>query len=734
MEQEKKYLSRVTDYMKNELKELSEKIKSEDSLLRDEHLYMWEETGRNTQDFERLGELITALDEVSVRTDLLRGTVDRYNKLRKNLPSPYFGRIDFLEDGQTERMYIGNMGIIDRESYDALVYDWRSPAASMYYRFSLGDAYYMAPSRFDDTPERYNGVITLKRQYVIKKGKLEFFCDTDRSIIDELLMRALSKNAGEKMRTIVETIQARQDEIIRDEENRLLIVQGCAGSGKTSVALHRAAYLLYSAMESKNVMKSDDVLILSPGDMFSGYISDVLPELGEEKTRSELFENMFLSVLPSGVEVESRFSFMERLITNRNKLHKQYIEFKGSKEFMTILKRLGTYCIKRLVPFEDLYYAGSLVMSAEEQRAYVLRSGNVGYGIRLERLTERVKAQISQLYARDIARYIKMFEHDGSFTTDSVRVARRMAAAKRFNLLKTVSEYGKIRYIKLYRSLFKDRELFKHLAKGLTLPENIGELLEIGKRESAAIGPLKYEDAAAVSYLVTCLRGSESGDGAYKRIRHVIVDEAQDYSLIHYGILKNICVDSRFTLLGDIGQAITGEPDMGYYDEIAKLFSFERSAVMILDRSYRSSVEIQEYASKIYPELASVPGLERHDAPVEHIESSRVQETARLCAKSAGGYVLNGFDSIAIICRSEREAKELYSELTFLLPCELRDEKNRGINATVSGINVMPVSAVKGLEFDAVVVIDTFREDERRLKYVAATRALHRLTVIKQKK
>lgn len=261
------------------------------------------------ENFYDLIELNQYANPLSDRISEYETEANKIMVLERMVNSPYFARIDFKFDGEDyfEKVYIGISSLINEKSYDMHVYDWRSPIASLFYRFGTGKAFYEAPAG------KITGEVGLKRQYEIKKGKLEYFFDADTQIIDEFLRKLLSQNASPKMKTIVETIQKDQDVIIRDMEADLLMVQGAAGSGKTSVALHRAAYLMYQGLAAK--LASNNIIIISPNTLFEQYISNVLPELGERNVNSLVFEEILQSVLHNE-QIETRNQLLELMLSS----------------------------------------------------------------------------------------------------------------------------------------------------------------------------------------------------------------------------------------------------------------------------------------------------------------------------------------------------------------------------------------------------------------------------------
>lgn len=340
-------------------------------------LDMWEDTSRsisglwNMDNFHELVELSQYANPVSERVSDYERDAAKILALKRLLYSPYFARIDFQFEGEEllEPVYIGRSSLQDGLTRDMVVYDWRSPIASVFYRFGPGKAFYESPGG------KITGEVHLKRQYEIKDGKLQYFFDADIQIIDEFLRELLSRNASPKMKTIVETIQKDQDLVIRDLEMDLLMVQGAAGSGKTSVALHRAAYLMYQGLAAK--LASNEIVIISPNTLFEQYIANVLPELGEKNVQSLVFEEIFGKVLQTD-SIQSRNQYWESLLSpgqNGGSIAKSSMAFKGSGLFAEILRRFIKDLPYRWLPFADIYYDGKIVANRQLLKTKILRGG-----------------------------------------------------------------------------------------------------------------------------------------------------------------------------------------------------------------------------------------------------------------------------------------------------------------------------------------------------------------------
>ncbi len=335
--------------------------------------------------FEALVELSQSMTPV---TDLAASCDDLAKKIRRLegfLKSPYFARIDFCFEGdpEPEKIYIGRTSLAEHSSAMIYVYDWRSPVASVFYRFMTGAAYYDAPAG------RITGNLERKRQYEIKDGRLNYFFDTDLHINDEILRQMLSQNRTPKMKTIVETIQKEQDIVIRNMENDLLMIQGAAGSGKTSIALHRAAYLMYQGLQSR--LSADNIMVLSPNGMFEQYISNVLPELGEENVVSGVLEDILQSFFKDR-RVETQDAFLEKAVSEdpEANLVKKSMQYKTSEEFVGILDRFAADIPHSGIAYQDIQFEGKDVASKEQVKEWVVRHEEISLGARLEQAQKRI--------------------------------------------------------------------------------------------------------------------------------------------------------------------------------------------------------------------------------------------------------------------------------------------------------------------------------------------------------
>ena len=575
------------------------------------------------------------------------------------------------------------------------VYDWRSPIASVFYRFMTGEAFYDAPCG------RVTGELNLKRQYEIKNGKLEYFFDSDVQIVDEFLRQLLSQNTTAKMKAIVETIQHEQDVVIRDMENDLLMVQGVAGSGKTSIALHRAAYLMYQGLQTK--LSANNIMIISPNSIFEQYISNVLPELGEDNVISSVFEDI-LSELLNGRKIQSRNDFLENLIVNSKykEISRNSIEFKTSSFFREILDQFLIDIPRQWIEFEDVYYEGKCVVSGQILKDKILGRPETPLGIKLEQLEDYILEQI--------------------FGTGKGRGHKEEK-----NLIKQeIQKFIKIDIVELYKILFSNEAYFYSLLQNSNPSQNIKNIWKYTK-ENLEADSLYYDDAIAIAYLYLKIYGTNK----YKNIKQVVIDEAQDYYPLQYEIFNLVFSNAKFTILGDMKQTLAKKEDISFYEQIQKILNKKKSSLIMLDKSFRCTNEILNFSLKFIEQSSQIKSFNRNgDSPKVYIADNseifidEIVKEIKLCQEK-------GFQSICLICKTEKNSTYLFNKIKHKLDIQLI--KN-GSASDLQGVFILPVYMSKGLEFDTVLICDAdsqnyHDEDDKNLLYVACTRALHKLSL-----
>ena len=647
--------------------------------------------------FEALVELSQYINPVTDKIIDYEEEEHKILQLEKMIKSPYFARIDFKFDDEDEfeKIYIGRSSLRKNSYQEMYVYDWRSPIASVFYRFMTGEAFYDAPCG------RVTGELNLKRQYEIKNGILEYFFDSDVQIVDEFLRQLLSQNTTAKMKAIVETIQHEQDVVIRDMENDLLMVQGVAGSGKTSIALHRAAYLMYQGLQTK--LSANNIMIISPNSIFEQYISNVLPELGEDNVISSVFEDI-LSELLNGRKIQSRNDFLENLIVNSKykEISRNSIEFKTSSFFREILDQFLIDIPRQWIEFEDVYYEGKCVVSGQILKDKILGRPETPLGIKLEQLEDYILEQI--------------------FGTGKGRGHKEEK-----NLIKQeIQKFIKIDIVELYKILFSNEAYFYSLLQNSNPSQNIKNIWKYTK-ENLEADSLYYDDAIAIAYLYLKIYGTNK----YKNIKQVVIDEAQDYYPLQYEIFNLLFSNAKFTILGDMKQTLAKKEDISFYEQIQKILNKKKSSLIMLDKSFRCTNEILNFSLKFIEQSSQIKSFNRNgDSPKVYIADNseifidEIVKEIKLCQEK-------GFQSICLICKTEKNSTYLFNKIKHKLDIQLI--KNGSVS-DLQGVFILPVYMSKGLEFDTVLICDAdsqnyHDEDDKNLLYVACTRALHKLSL-----
>lgn len=647
--------------------------------------------------FEALAELSQYANPVTDKIIDYEEEEHRIFLLENMIKSPYFARIDFKfdDEGEFEKIYIGRSSLRKNGSHQMYVYDWRSPIASVFYRFMAGKAFYDAPCG------RITGELGLKRQYEIRNGALEYFFDADVQIVDEFLRQLLSQNTTKQMKAIVETIQQEQDVAIRDMENDLLMVQGAAGSGKTSIALHRAAYLMYQGLQEK--LSAHNIMIVSPNSVFEQYISNVLPELGEDNVVSVVFEDILGTILKSR-KIQSRNDFLEDLISRSQykEIVKNSIEFKTSRDFLEILDRFLCEIPYKWIEFDDVFYGGKCIITKQALKNKVLKRPEAPLSIRLEQLEDYILELIF-----------------------GMKKGRGRKEEK--NLVKQqIQKFVRIDVVGLYKILFSNEAYFYSLCPHSKRSENIKRVWEY-TRENLEKGRLSYDDAIAAAYLHLKIYRTN----AYKNIRQVIIDEAQDYYPLQYQIFSLLFPNAKFTILGDMNQTLAKREEMSLYGQIRQILNKKKHSLIVLDKSFRCTSEILRFSLKFighdtgiksFNRKGDIPEVFSADSPETLIH--KISNEVRLCQEK-------GYQSIGLICKTEENGTHLFRKIENRMDVQLI---RCGHASDLQGVFIIPVYMAKGLEFDTVIICDAdsqnyYGEDDKSLLYVACTRALHRLSL-----
>jgi len=666
LKEEKEYLGVVKEKLKNTLLLINERVKSQARELHETKKYLYE----NKAGMDHV-EKVSVRQSVTQGALLGEGAVKKRKQIQKLLESPYFGRIDFSEKGHHDSiaLYIGVHSFFDESTGVNLIHDWRAPISSMFYDFELGEAFYLAPAG------KVEGSISLKRQYRIRRGKLEYMLENASNVYDELLQQELSRASDNKMKNIVATIQRDQNPIVRNETSRVLIIQGVAGSGKTSIALHRIAFLLY---RFKDTISADNILIISPNKVFADYIANVLPELGEEKIPEMGMEELAAKVLENKYQFQTFFEQVALLLEKNDKGLRERIQFKSSGDFLSKLEQY-------LVHINNEYFVpADIVVSRSPVPAWFIKEKFESF----HRLPIMKRfAYIAQAIEENIRYYYK----------------KEVSLAERKEILSEVTKMFRITNLRL---------LYKDFYGWLGRPE----LLKMTVRSK-----YEYADVFPLVYLKLRLEGYQ----AFENVKHLLVDEMQDYSPVHYAVLARLFPCNK-TILGDANQKVSL---LGSSTAEAIKGVFQEADVVKLRRSYRSTFEITRFAQQILPDSdliamerhGEMPALKGHPDEMEEVRS--VSEHIKEFQKS-------GYHSMGLICKTPQQADWLYEQLNGAAGSIARITDQSAAYST--GIVITTVHLSKGLEFDKVIVPFVTSQNyktelDKHLLYIACTRAMHLL-------
>jgi DNA helicase-2/ATP-dependent DNA helicase PcrA len=668
--------------------------------------------------------------------------------LKRLKQSPYFGRIDFIEDGEkeAERIYLGIASLLDETDENFLVYDWRAPVSSLYYDYLPGPVQYETPGG------TVTGTMELKRQYVIRDGHIRSMFDTGLTIGDELLQEVLGKQADSHMKSIVSTIQKEQNRIIRNERSRLLIVQGAAGSGKTSAALQRVAYLLYRYRET---LRAENIVLFSPNPMFNSYVSTVLPELGEENMQQTTFQEYLERRLSKTFRLEDPFTQMEYTLTAMDEpgytARIEGIQYKATTDFMKLIERYVAFLGREGMIFKDVKFRGEIVVSAEriKEQFYAL-DPSLSIPNRMKLLTDwllkKLKEQAHQEQTKpwvedeiellDKEAYLRAYQkllRKRQYTEDTFddfdrerELLASMVVQERFKLLR--ARVKRLRFVDMpaiYRQLFAEPQYISRFTFD-SLPKHWEEICAQTLERLNRI-ELAYEDAAPYLYVKEQIEGFQTNTS----VRHVFIDEAQDYSPFQFAFIKRLFPRSKMTVLGDLNQAIYAHTATSVgFAALSSLYENEQTETFVLRRSYRSTLQIAEFTRGLI-NGGEIEPFNREGSKPTVTQAADERDLAVKVAERVRLLQAAGHRTIAVICKTAQESQEAYEMLQDYLSLCLIGKETASFE---SGTLVIPSYLAKGVEFDAVIVYNGSRarygrESERKLFYTTCTRAMHELHI-----
>lgn len=666
---EKQHLREVQQILKTALKGIEDKIDLYSTGILETKRYIHENLAE-LDSAEKAANRTAIYDSVAFGE---RAVAER-EQIEKLIESPYFGRIDFTKatENQEKIFYIGMHTFKDPTTADNIIFDWRAPLSSMFYDFETGPSYYVAPIG------KIEGNMTLKRQYRIRSSEMEYMIESSLNIGDEVLQKELSRNSDDKMKNIVATIQREQNAIIRNEEAKVLIIQGAAGSGKTSIALHRVAFLLY---RYKKTLTSKNVMILSPNKVFSNYISNVLPELGEENMAEMGFDDIAIDLLGKKYNYQTFSEQVESLLKHAEEKTIARIGFKATNEFVEQLQAYLQHADKHLFIPTDLSIEGIAVSKEKLRLDYMLLKR-----LPIKKRLRKIADDLIERYKRNTAKKV------------DTAVARQVRSSiqKMFPFNDTL-----LLYQDFYRSIGQ-QDLFCMVKKNT----------------------FEFCDVAPFLYTKLYFEGIEQN---YKHIQHLLVDEMQDYTPIQYAVLSKL-FSCKMTILGDSFQSVNP-----YTSSSAEKIQpyFDGCECVELCRSYRSTIEISRFTQQILDNKKLIP-VERHgEAPTITVCESPEEQLSTI-KNLMDGFKQSEHASMGIICKSQEQAQWLFEQLNPVYDNVIL--LDFGSDEYKDGIIITSVHMSKGLEFDQVIlpdVSDNFYKTQidRSLLYIACTRAMHKLDI-----
>lgn len=664
--EERRYLEIILKKLRQALEKIDEKISTSYREVIQAKKYMWENMAA-IDPAERAANRV----DVSLAIDFGEKAVDKRRKIHKLIQSPYFGRVDFIGDNEAEAkpFYIGVHSFAEDNGHENLIYDWRSPVSGIFYDFGVGKAYYTSPSGL------VNGEIRRKRQYKIKDGTMEYMLESSLNINDDVLQKELSRTTDEKMKNIVATIQKEQNTIIRNETSNVLIIQGVAGSGKTSIALHRVAFLLY---RFKDTLTSRNVLILSPNKVFSDYISNVLPELGEEPIAEASLEELAARELAGVCKFQTFSQQVSELLDTADDAMIQRMKYKASPNFVNELDSFLEHIDSQYYVPADISI-DSVFISQDE----LLRSFQATKGMPLKQRLDKT-ASVIAAGKRDA---------DGQKLTPSTTRKVKSAIAKMLPFQNVIS---------LYKQFY----------------------LDVGKPEMfqwKRAKTLEYADVFPLIYMKIDFEGTTS----YEDMKHLVVDEMQDYTPVQYAVLSKL-FPCKKTILGDGGQSVNPYTS----SSLAEIRNaFPEADVVELFKSYRSTVQISNFAQKIKRNDKLIP-MERHGEEPRIVKCDSSDQELETIRSLVGEFLQSERRSLGVVCKTRAEANDLFQKIRhFSDRIYFVDFESEQFH---DGIVVTFAHMAKGLEFDQAIVPfvneSNYRTDlDKSLLYIACTRAMHKL-------
>ncbi|WP_139488854.1 HelD family protein [Brevibacillus dissolubilis] len=715
---------------------------------------------------QRLDKTMQIIDKeiTQLRADLQEATDDTVKQmvnatkardlfhLEGSRQKPYFGRIDFLKDEtyELDSVYIGKRGVVDSDTIDAVVIDWRAPIAGLYYTGESKDAFYRTPQGI------VRGEVRLKRNFAIEDGEIKGIYDgalketinremgdpdefLDEGFIDEFLASSLNETNDSRLKDIVATIQSEQNEIIRADKDRAVVVQGVAGSGKTTIALHRLSYLIYNYQQ----IASKRFMVFAPNKLFLNYISDVLPELGvddvQQSTFTEWAAKQIKSELPKGWRILDPSKPLHLFFENKSNQDREKeiawnrMHFKGSRAFRDTLEAYTRYLLEELIQYKSLRFIYKKtehvfeIKGAEIKQLFLEEFAHLPFQKRLDALRKHLKQVMTKQFYTHLRENKIDLDKNGliKFEKQIEQVLDRY-----------LEKWPTMEVFTTYREIVTNQELLRKLTPAEVADQVVADTVtsstEIYEQER-----LEVEDLAALIYLKNLIIGIETD-----QFDHTIVDEAQDLSVMEIAVVSLVTKSNSVTIVGDIAQGIHAYRGLHTWEEIIEgVFKRQRVDFYTLEQSYRSTIEIMRWSNRMLERAQAetdIEGLTFAKPVVRHGEepklftcTSRAEMLADVVRRVEE--LSQKLSSIAIVTKTIEQSKKIHKSLKD----KLQDLALLGVKDTEypGGVTVMPAYLTKGLQFDVVILLDvdaenyTINEMDAKLLYVAMTRPVHKLFI-----
>ncbi len=705
IKKEHEYLDKVLSLMEEQLAELADKLENKKQDVFEARQDMFKNTTSNIRDFDDVIELSMQNDIVNEKTDDYHMIAEQHKRLLELQITPYYGRVDFRDSNKYESFYIGKYSFFDKNFLQYYIYDWRAPISSLFYDYDIGEASFKTPGGIR------RGDINLKRQYEISDGVIEYMNDTEAIAKDEIFAKVLSENTSKNLKVIIASIQKEQNKAIRYMESKVLLIFGPAGSGKTSVGLHRLAYILY---HNRAEFSSKNVAVISNNNIFDSYISNIIPELGEEGINQFIFGKMIKPFIPNGYEEINYYEQVNFLMNaHPDDIRIKGIKIKASYDFLLHIEK---FLQNIKLELHDLTYGKKIIATKEElENLFANDDGQKSFKEMISRLHYFIESRYKDYFLLRQKAIKKKIENSNQEFLESAQIEGIYKNLLHENIVKEknkITQINGLDEISLYKIILED--YLKKNKLGNTILEQTLNSLNMKK--------LYHEDCIAV----LCIKALLNKIKTDQSIKHVLIDEAQDYSLLQLFFIKSLFSFSHFTILADTNQALHPYISTNNEEDFIRIFKKDTKN-LYLNQSYRSTGPINKLSFSLLEKADDIIYFNREGTTPTYIKTMNKAETILKIIKR---YDANK-TLIGILVKTKRQAENLYSALKDELDIQLIVEPS---DIMQKNIIILPIMLAKGLEFDTVIA-DIYSDHQnswydRNIVYLMCTRALHNLYLL----